>query len=257
MHNEKFAPDLYRKSRGNNFIYDTVESTNSSAREIFFSGEGGHGTLVAANCQTNGRGRLGREFYSPQDTGIYMSVILEPRETISPVTMITSAAAVAVCDAIVELVPTLDPRIKWVNDILIGGKKVCGILAEGMIPPGCRRPVAIIVGIGINCQTSVFPSEIAGIAGSLGAAVSRSALCARVCDRLLEICENIDDGTMIESYRARSAVLGKRVRCFGGGRETIYGKVVSICDDSALLIEGDDGKITKMSSGEISLRLEE
>lgn len=257
MNNEKFAPNMYRMSRGDNFLYDAVESTNLTAREILLSGRGGHGTLVAANSQTKGRGRLGREFYSPQDTGIYMSVILEPRETISPVTMITSAAAVAVCDAIVELAPTLDPKIKWVNDILIGGKKVCGILAEGIIPPGCQQLTAIIVGIGINCQTSVFPSEIADIAGSLGATVSRSALCARVCDRLLEICENIDDGSMIESYRTRSAVLGRRVRCFGQGCETIIGRVMSICDDGALLIEGASGEVTKISSGEISLRIDE
>lgn len=257
MIQDKFVPDAYRKSRGNNFIYDTVESTNLTARKIFLSGEGGHGALIAANCQTHGRGRLGREFFSPQGTGIYMSVILEPRETISPVTMITSAAAVAVCDAIVELAPELDPRIKWVNDILIGDKKVCGILAEGIIPPGCQHLAAIIVGIGINCQTSLFPSEIADIAGSLGATVSRSALCARVCDRLLEIYENIDDGSMIERYRARSAVLGRRVRCFGDGCKTIFGKVVSICDDGALLIDEKGGEITKISSGEISLRLDE
>lgn len=257
MPHEIFAPDVYRKSRGKNFIYDTVESTNLTARTLFLSGEGEHGTLVAASGQTSGRGRLGRSFYSPQGTGIYMSVILEPRETSSPVTLITSAAAVAVCDTITELAPTLDPRIKWVNDILIGGKKVCGILAEGIIPPGCQRPAAIIVGIGINCQTSNFPSDLADIAGSLDIALSRSALCARVCDRLLELYENIDDGSMIESYRAYSAVIGKRVRCFSEGCESVFGNVGSVCDDGALLIEKDSGEIIRISSGEISLRIEE
>lgn len=248
--------EIARESAGKNFIYDVIDSTNTEAKRLFISGEAGHGSLIVANKQTMGRGRLGRSFYSPEDTGLYMSVIICPPSAPSPATKLTAIAAIAVCRAIEASCPELSPEIKWVNDIYIGGRKVCGILAEGIIKPGDNALSAVIVGIGVNCTTARFPDEISGIAGSLGTELSRGKLCGDTCDNLLDLCQRSGEPWLIEEYRRRSMVLGREVHCFGSGVD-IYARAVDIDETGGLIVEGEDGQRYTLCSGEISLRFDD
>lgn len=247
---------ISRKSVGKNFIYDVIGSTNVAAKELFNSGDADHGSLIVANRQTAGKGRLGRSFYSPADTGLYMSVVIRPEGGASHVTKLTAVAALAVCHAIETIAPELSPGIKWVNDIYISGRKICGILAEGIIMPGEVTLSAVVIGIGVNCTTADFPDEISGVAGSLGVALSREALCAEICDNLLEFCRKLDEPWLIEEYRRRSMILGRDVHCFGGGVD-IYARAVDIDSSGGLIVESESGERHTLTSGEISLRIDE
>ena len=146
---------------------DVVTSTNTLLKEMAHSGVKS-GTVIIANKQTAGKGRMGRCFYSPENTGIYLSVLLrEP--SLSEPTLLTTAAAVAVMKAISRTTKK-EPQVKWVNDILLDNKKVCGILTEGEF---CEsRLMFAIVGIGINVSTQNFPDDIKSRAGSIAADTS-------------------------------------------------------------------------------------
>ena len=134
------------------FLYPVIDSTNDEAKRLIKSGTTPP-FLVAANEQTHGRGRQGKSFYSPADTGIYMSLVLSfsDGESISKITVI---ASVAVCKAI-EKLTGLKPEIKWVNDVYLNGKKICGILCESVIGGTDLTPV--IIGVGLNLSTTDFP----------------------------------------------------------------------------------------------------
>jgi len=149
-------------------IYESLESTNITAKEMALSGAES-GTVVIANYQTAGKGRYGKSFHSPPDHGLYMTIILHASElSFSTPTLVTALAAVSVCEAI-EKISDKTAQIKWVNDILINERKVCGILTESVSMvdnPGVQR---IIIGIGVNFNTppAQFPDELQHIAGSL------------------------------------------------------------------------------------------
>lgn len=232
------------------FVFDTIDSTNNEAKRMVSSGYSGC-ALVIAGEQTGGRGRLGRSFYSPADTGIYLSLILQPKDSISKVMRITAAAALAVCTAIEEL-SGLCPTIKWVNDIYLGNRKICGILSEAVTDIESGTVQSVVVGIGINITTSDFPAEISDRAGPIGMAISRPLLAAAVCDRLLDLWERLSDPALMEDYRRRSMVIGKEID-FYLGQVKRTGKVAGIDDDGGLLVECD-GETVALSTGEISIR---
>jgi BirA family biotin operon repressor/biotin-[acetyl-CoA-carboxylase] ligase len=148
-------------------VFKSVESTNLTAKKIALDGAQ-PGTVIIAEEQTKGRGRMGRSFYSPPAGGIYMSFILKPRLDTAKSVLITTAASVAVCKAIEE-VTGISCRIKWVNDIYKGDKKICGILTEAVTDFESGQIDYIVLGIGVNYNTARtdFPEELAGIAGSL------------------------------------------------------------------------------------------
>lgn len=233
------------------FVYDTIDSTNNEAKRMVSSGYSGC-ALVVAGEQTGGRGRLGRTFYSPADTGIYLSLILQPKDNISKVMKITAVAALAVCRAIEDLTD-FHPTIKWVNDVYLGGRKICGILSEAMTDIESGTVHSVIVGIGINITTSDFPDDLSERAASIGVAVSRSLLAATVCDRLLDLWEKLSDPSLMEDYRSRSMVIGKEID-FYQGNEKQSGTVLGIDDDGGLLVDCT-GKTVVLSTGEISVRL--
>ncbi|MGM9680909.1 MAG: biotin--[acetyl-CoA-carboxylase] ligase [Eubacteriales bacterium] len=233
------------------FVFDTIDSTNNEAKRMVSSGYSGC-ALVIAGEQTGGRGRLGRSFYSPADTGIYLSLILQPKDSISKVMRITAAAALAVCSAIEEC-SGLCPMIKWVNDIYLGDRKICGILSEAVTDIESGTVQSVVVGIGINITTSDFPAEISDRASSIGMAISRPLLAAAVCDRLLDLWKRLSDPALMEDYRRRSLVIGKEID-FYSGQEKRTGKAVGIDDDGGLLVECD-GETVALSTGEISIRL--
>jgi BirA family biotin operon repressor/biotin-[acetyl-CoA-carboxylase] ligase len=185
-----------------------------------------------------------------------MSVILK-QEEVSPL-MVTTAAAVAVCRAIEEVCGK-QPEIKWVNDIYLNGKKICGILAEAVTDHRTGRITHIIAGIGINCDPSAIPDELTDIAGAIDGDFSASRLAAHVLNNLLELTESQDTESIISSYRDRSMVLGKTVTVYKGGYSPeaagLRARVLDIAGDGGLVVLYSDGSQEKLSTGEISIRL--
>lgn len=240
------------KKYANNFIcevivLETVNSTNTYAKEIL-SALNGSPAIVTARHQSAGRGRLGRSFFSPKDTGIYMSIVLKP--SVSPATVITSAAAVAVCQVCEQLTGTM-PKIKWVNDIFLNNKKICGILTEGIFNAKGSLDTAI-VGIGINFNTTAFPDDIKDIAGSLMPQnVSKERIIGSVADRLHSLLQK-GNTVIMEEYKKRLMVLGKTVSYELSG-VTKSGVAIDINEVGNLIVETATG-IDTLSCGEISLK---
>lgn len=231
-------------------VFNITDSTNTQAALLARS-HGGN-ILVAANAQTNGKGRQGKSFYSPAESGVYFSVVLRPNGELADVVSITSAAAVAVSEAIEEMTE-LKPQIKWVNDIYIDGKKVCGILAQSIIENG--KLCGIVVGIGVNISTTVFPDGLGETAGSLNTDIDKNIFVAKVSKKLFEFSRNTTDKAYLEYYRKKSCVIGRKIRFYISNTEH-RGEAVGI-DDNANLLVCENGKIIRLTGGEITLRLDE
>ena len=234
-------------------VFDSVDSTNNEARRYAAAGAK-HGTLIVANEQTDGRGRQGRSFFSPPDTGLYMSMILRPWAGITHPQLITVAAAVSVCHAI-ERQNNLTPEIKWVNDILLDGKKVCGILTEAVTSMESASIEQIIVGIGINCKNPKenFPKELSGIATALETPeLRRSLLCAEIAGGIVEFFEKLDSAELLEEYRARCNMTGKSVSFIHEGEKQIA-IVRGIDAECKLELELENGDSLTLASGEVRL----
>jgi len=248
-------------------VFKSLESTNLTAKKMALDGAL-PGTVVIAEEQTKGRGRMGRSFHSPPAGGIYMSFILEPRFDVVKSVLITTAASVAVCKAI-EKVTGISCQIKWVNDVYMGAKKICGILTEAVTDFESGHIDYIVLGIGINYSTSrsAFPKELSGIAGALfentaGDGISRNRLIAEVINHVLEINEKLESREFIEDYKRRSFVLGKDILIIpttGLDKERnlaegISAAAVDIDGDGGLVVRYQDGSVGTLNSGEISIR---
>ena len=233
------------------YVFDEIDSTNNYAKILCAKGAV-HGTLIAANHQTAGRGRRGRSFYSPKNTGLYLSLIIQPRDS-EHIFRITPAAAVAAVEAIAETTG-IHTGIKWVNDLFIAERKTAGILTEAITDFETGQIDRIIIGIGINCRDSELPEDIRDTAGSLGADnLSRSVLAAALWKRLLYWCNHLDDPALMEAYRMHSVVLGKEIT-YTYNNQLMQGKAVSIDDDGHLIIEKPDHSTQVLQSGEVSIR---
>lgn len=242
-----YLPDRYKTLSV--ITFDSIDSTNRVAKE-FAAENHSLPLLVTAESQTAGRGRLGRSFYSPASTGIYMSLAVGGFSTPADAVFITTAAAVAVTDAIISLT-NKTPGIKWVNDIYLEGRKICGILAESQ---KTEEAFAAIVGIGLNMTTKAFPDEISDIAGSLETDIPKEQMIARITGNLLDICRNPSDTSFMERYKSRSILIGKEIKIYTGGEEK-SGKAVGISDSGGLIVETGSGRKITLSSGEITVRL--
>ena len=236
--------------------FEKTESTNTLAREF---AERGHGqfTAIVAEEQTKGRGRLGRSFYSPAGSGIYMSLILRPTLSPAKALYITTAAAAAAAEAI-ESVCGVKTEIKWVNDVLCNGKKVCGILTEGSFDPNGRLSYAIL-GIGVNVfpPKEGFPTEISGVASHLidePLYELRSRLAAEILERFIFYYSSIESKPFMKSYKKRLCWIGDRVDVISGDTR-IPATVTGLSDNLELEVVFDDGKRKLLSSGEVSVRL--
>lgn len=231
------------------FYQETVDSTNNYAKRILADDECSEFLAVSAQ-QTAGRGRQGKVFYSPKGTGVYMSLVVHPDSPLQNAVSATTAAAVAVCRAI-EKITDKHPGIKWVNDVFLDGKKVCGILTEAVSDFESATVSSVIIGIGINIKTSDFPDSVEN-GGCLGADVSRAKLVAAVSDELLKIV-NGSYGDFIDYYRSRSIVIGKNIRFLENGvwKEA---KAAGVDDFGGLEIILPDGELQTLRSGEISIR---
>ena len=238
------------------YYFRTIGSTNDFAKERASEGAG-EGTLVIAEEQTRGRGRQGRKWISPPGTGLWFSLVLRPGFSPSEAAGITPVAAVSVADSIEE-VTGLPARIKWPNDILVGGKKACGILTEMGSDPGGSDYV--ILGIGINVNTDSYPEEIKDTATSLkeclGREVSRTEVLARTIGEFekfyFDFVETKILARVLSAYRGKSATIGRRVEV-AIKEGVLAAEAVDIADDGGLLIRKDGGEVLKINSGEVSL----
>lgn len=240
-------------------VLPEVGSTNTVMKREYAGGKPEGFTLLALR-QSAGRGRLGRSFASP-DGGLYMTVLLRPQLELSGLPYLTIATAVAVCRAI-EDTCGFRPGIKWVNDVLMEGRKLCGILTEASIVGETGALDYVVVGAGINLR---FPAEqapdLAGIVGSLSDFCERpprrAELAAAVLTRLEELYQYLQAGEtapLIAAYRERLCCLGGRILVVENGRET-----PAVCDDineqGHLLVTMEDGERRELQTGEISIRL--
>jgi BirA family biotin operon repressor/biotin-[acetyl-CoA-carboxylase] ligase len=233
--------------------YDQTDSTNTRAKQFVI--DGGRGAAVfVADSQTQGRGRMGRSFFSPGDTGVYLSLLFPVQGSLSDAVLLTSGAAVATARAIEKSIG-IRVGIKWVNDLYFRGRKVCGILAESFLWEGERY---VILGVGINLNTVDFPHELKNIAGSLteGADGDRVLLTACLIEHLYEMMTVWEPKDWMEEYRSRSTVIGQPVTYWIDGTE-YRGQAVAIEDDGALLVICEDGRRERLTSGEITLRMTE
>lgn len=239
-------------------ICQVTDSTNRDVKVRAAQGAK-EGLVVLAEEQTAGRGRCGRGFVSPAGTGIYMSMLFHPTpEQAAEVVLVTTAASVAVCRAIRDVLHK-EPSIKWVNDILLNDKKVSGILTEAVSGTETGRVDTVVVGIGINCckPAGGFPKELENIAGALWddrELVSRNHLVAAIIKELRNLYEHLSDKTYMEEYRRWSAVLGKEVR-FSVSDGWRCGTAMDIDEDGGLVVRMEDGTSEVLRTGEISLRI--
>lgn len=237
-------------------VLPTVGSTNALIREMAGRGDP-EGCVAVAGEQTAGRGRRGRVFYSPKDTGVYMSLLLRPRHcAVSQAAGFTSMAAVAMCEAI-EAISGESAQIKWVNDVFVRGKKVCGILTEASLGMENGEVEYVVLGAGVNVYPPKdgFPEDLAPVAGAIFEETQNDAknrLAGEFINRVMDLYTDPNPGGYVEKYRARSLVLGKTVTLLPQGR-SVY--VYGIDDACRLLVRDDSGETACLSYGEIQVRL--
>ncbi|MDP4108726.1 MAG: biotin--[acetyl-CoA-carboxylase] ligase [Bacillota bacterium] len=242
-------------------VFHSIPSTNLHLRKLAEGGSG-HGCTVIADLQTKGRGRMSRSFFSPPE-GIYMSILFRPQNTGIIPQLITIAAAVSVAEA-VDSVCGVSTSIKWVNDIFIDGKKVCGILTEGSVEAESGAYFYLISGIGINVHKPKdgYPEELKDIAAAVDEtavkAFTKNQLIAEVLNRFeevyLSLSEEASISALIERYRRKLFILNKKitVKSASGSYPAV---ALDINDKGNLLVKKEDGTEALLSSGEISIRI--
>ncbi len=247
-----------------------VSSTNTVLKQYVSEGQK-EDMILLAEEQTGGRGRRGRSFFSPEGTGLYMSVLLHPALTPGEATMLTTMAAAAEAAAL-ERISGEDVKIKWVNDVWIRDKKISGILTEGFVSMEDGHLEYAIVGIGINVYEPAggFPEEIRDVAGAVFTndicrENLRNRIAAEVLIQFLKYYQKLPAKGYLEEYRKRSIAIGKQVQIIqaGGEREQTladapardHALVLGVDDDCHLLVQYDDGTTDSLSSGEISIKM--
>ena len=234
-------------------------STNDDLKALARRGAP-HGTVLIADRQSGGHGRMGRSFHSPGGVGIYFSILLRPDCAPGELMHLTCATAVAMCEA-VEKAAGFRPGIKWTNDLVHGKQKLGGILTELGLSAKGGVDYAII-GIGINCcqRSQDFPEEIRNIAASLamvtGTEIDRAKVSAAMMDALFRMDTHLLTGkeTMLEQYRKDCITIGQEVSLLRVGDPVRHGKAVDMDDTGALIVEFADGHVEAVNSGEVSVR---
>lgn len=252
------------------FEYDEIDSTNLEAKRLVAKKSSATKQVFLAKRQTAGRGRLGRSFFSPEETGLYMSLLLQIDEKLLDTDLITPAAGVAVCRTIDffydEKGKKANPQIKWVNDIYLNKKKVCGILTEGILNPKEGKISQVIIGIGVNLfePKTGFPPEIENIAGFVynkdffkNPEETKYQFVAKLLENLEITLEKSQEKITMEEYKERSLVIGKTVTVITPQKQ--YAALVKdVTEKGHLIVEYEEnGQIqqTELLSGEVSLKL--
>lgn len=237
--------------------FKEIDSTNRYCKELAAAGAQ-EGLVVIADKQSAGRGRLGRSFFSPEEKGIYMSILLRPEIELQRSVLITSMAAVAVARAI-ETLSGIPAKIKWVNDVFINNKKVCGILTEAGIDAEKGSLDYAVLGIGVNVGTMEFPEELKDIATSVcnecGHEVTKEALIEEILKELEKWYPTLQDGSFLKESRERSILLGKEIQVIDALAEGgFYTAKAAEIDELGHLIIERAGRRKVLDSGEVSIR---
>lgn len=239
-------------------FFETITSTNDVLKQMALQGAP-EGTVLVADSQSGGRGRLGRTFLSPSGVGIYLSVLLRPACMPGELMHLTCGSALAACNAI-EQTAGFRPGVKWTNDIVYRKKKLAGILTElGLNQDGSTAYA--IIGIGINCtqKPEDFPPELREIAGSLkmvsGREIDRALVAAKMIEGFYEMNRGLlqKKSQMISDYRKDCITLGQKISVVRNGFNR-HGKALDVDEDGALLVAYEDGSMETVNSGEVSVR---
>ena len=295
-----FSDELFRQTFASNYpdfseshieCFKEIDSTNTYAKRILAecgnlrdssgalteAGKKYHKAIFIAEKQTAGRGRLGRTFVSPEKTGIYISVIYAPKGGITNPARLTACAAVAICRAIKNVIcklpegTSIEPQIKWINDIFVGGKKVCGVLAEGVANFESGMIEAAVVGMGINIKknTTAFEGQLADVVGTLedatSAKISRIEIAAEIAGQVLKIFEEDASSpdahkAIIKEYKEASFLIGRELTVYpliGDEKSSYKATATDIDDNAGLIVTLEDGSKRTLSSGEVSLKSNE
>ena len=255
----RFQPEALRRYLENPdvqiVLYDTVSSTNRAAKELAADKRAGHGSFVIARQQTEGRGRKGKSFFSPKDAGLYMSVVLYPRHSLEESLKMTAVAAVAVYRA-VRKVCGIRLGIKWVNDLYLEDKKVCGILTEAVTDIESGQIQFAVIGIGLNLYPPEggYPGELSGTASALCPSEAEmgfdpNRLAAEIVNELLR---SVADLQIPEEYREASIVLGRTITVCGPGEDRKQVRAVEILEDGRLVVEDQEKNRTALRFGEVT-----
>lgn len=233
----------------------SVDSTNRYAKHLAMEGAA-HKTLVMADEQTQGRGRRGRGWISPAGEGIFMSLILRPDLPPERVPMLSLHTALAVCMAI-SRATGMEARIKWPNDIVLGGRKVCGMLLE--MDADAREVRSVVAGIGINVHQTQFPEEIAHTASSLDLLCGRRLSRMEIVRAFLEAFDEVEklakanDGLFMESYRRSSATIGQCVQVISL-TGTYTGTALDVTESGSLIVLDGEGQRREVLAADVSVR---
>ena len=237
---------------------EEIDSTNSYLKREALAGAP-HGTVAAANCQTAGRGRMTRTFRSPPGKGVYLSVLLRPQLPPAELLGVTGMTAVAVCNA-VERAAGVRPGIKWTNDLVLNGRKICGILTEMALEGETGMTQSLVIGAGVNVGHTPedFGPEVAQMATSLaqeGYPVSRAALAAAMIEELYRLSDALggDTGGWVDAYRRDCVNLGKRVQLLWTDGKT-EAEALDVDRQFGLIVRLPDGSRTTVRTGEVSVR---
>lgn len=236
--------------------FDEVTSTNTLLKE-----EGKNKSefcTIIASSQTSGRGRLGRSFYSPQSSGVYFSVLLKPELEIQKAILITTAAAVAVTRTL-EILGCENPQIKWVNDIFVNNKKVCGILTESVVNTETKKIDFAVLGVGINLvkPKEDFPEDIKNIAGAVfseDAPFIKERFVAEFLNEFYKIYVNLSEAEFMFEYKNKCFCIGREISVISGD-SVRQGTAISIDKNARLLVKFPDDHTEFISSGEISIKM--
>lgn len=245
-------------------FFETIDSTNLYAKQLLENSpdeiKNLDKTIVIAESQTAGRGRLGRKFYSPAKTGIYLSLIYAPQEKITNPAKITAFAAVALLRVINRLYK-VEPKIKWINDLFLDGKKIAGILTEGFVNYKTGTIDAAVIGIGVNLQNSKdgFPEEISKVAGSIQKdkenPVSKNDFVANLAVEISKILKENPE-LVLREYKNALFILGTKVQVhpiIDDEKSAYEATAIDIDENANLIIRLSDGSQKSLNSGEITL----
>lgn len=237
---------------------EEIDSTNSYLKREALAGAP-HGTAAVADYQSAGRGRMTRTFQSPPGRGVYLSVLLRPQLPPDKLMGVTGMTAVAVCNA-VERTAGVRPQIKWTNDLVLNGRKICGILTEMALEGETGQIQSLVIGAGVNVSHTAedFGPEIAQMATSLaqeGFAVSRPALAAAMIEELYRLSDSLggDLGPWLEAYRRDCVNLGRPVRLLWTDRQ-VEAVAEDVDGQFGLVVRLPDGSRQTARTGEVSVR---
>lgn len=237
-------------------IFDEVTSTNTLLKEQ--GRNKNEWCTYIASSQTGGKGRLGRTFYSPKNSGVYLSLLLKPELEIERAILITTAAAVAVTRTL-KILGCENAQIKWVNDIFVNNKKVCGILTESVINSETKKLDFAVLGVGINLikPKEGFPESIKNIAGAVFKNETenlKERFVAEFLNEFYKIYKDLSDNSFMETYREKSLCLNKEITVIKNDNER-KAKAISIDNNARLEVEYETGEREFLGSGEISIKI--